>query len=269
MLQHAYGEDGLSRTQYYEWYQRSKSGRTSIEYDPKSGRPSSSTGDDHIEKVRENRRLTVREVSEEVCICKSSCHTILTENLKMHRVAAKFVPRLLTEEQKQNRVIVSQELLDRSNTDENLLKNVITGDEKWVYGYDAETEVQSSQWVGKSSSRPKKAWQCRSNVKVMLIVFFFIGRVLFIMSLFHVVRQSIKSFTWRSWSVWGKQCEGRGLRRGQTRPGCCTITMHLPTRRFLSVNFWRSKRWLSCPSPPTLQIWPLRTFSCSQSWSPP
>ena len=123
----AYGEDCWSRTQCYEWYQRFKSGRTSIEDDPKSGRPSSSTGDDHIEKVgsviRENRRLTIREVAEEVGVCKSSCNTILTEKLKMHRVAAKFVQRLLTEEQKQNRVTVSQELLDRSNTDENLLKN--------------------------------------------------------------------------------------------------------------------------------------------------
>jgi len=73
--------------------------------------------------IRENRRLTIREVAEEVGVCKSSCNTILTEKLKMHRVAAKFVQRLLTEEQKQNRVTVSQELLDRSNTDENLLKN--------------------------------------------------------------------------------------------------------------------------------------------------
>ena len=68
-----------------EWYQRFKSGRTSIEDDPKSGRSSSSTGDDHIEKVhsviRENRRLTVREASEEVDICKSSCHTILTRGV--------------------------------------------------------------------------------------------------------------------------------------------------------------------------------------------
>ena len=83
MLQQAYGEDCLSRTQCYEWYQRFKSGGKSIEDDPKSGRPSS-TGDDHIEKVRsvirENRRLTVRDVSEEEGICKSSCHTILTEN---------------------------------------------------------------------------------------------------------------------------------------------------------------------------------------------
>jgi len=65
----------------------------------------------------------------------------------------------------------SQELFDRSNADENFLKNVITGDETWVYGYDVETKVQSSQWVGKLSPRPKKARQSRSNVKVMLIVF--------------------------------------------------------------------------------------------------
>jgi len=34
MLQQAYGEDCLSRTQCHEWYQRFKSGRTSVEEDP-------------------------------------------------------------------------------------------------------------------------------------------------------------------------------------------------------------------------------------------
>jgi len=51
MLQQAYGEDCLSRTQCHKWYQRFKSDRTSIEDDPKSGRPSTSMDDDHVEKV--------------------------------------------------------------------------------------------------------------------------------------------------------------------------------------------------------------------------
>ena len=72
---------------------------------------------------------------------------------------------------KRNRVTVIQKLFDRSNADENFLKNVITGDETWVYGYDVETKVQLSQWIGKLPPRPKKARQSRSNVKVMLIVF--------------------------------------------------------------------------------------------------
>jgi len=67
MLQQAYGMDCLSRTQYHEWYQRFKWGRTSIEDDPKSGRPSTSMDEDHVEKVlaviRQNRRLTLREVA--------------------------------------------------------------------------------------------------------------------------------------------------------------------------------------------------------------
>ena len=101
MLQQAYGEDCVSRTQCHEWYQRFKSGRTSVEDDPKFGRPSTSMDEDHVEKVlaviHQNRRLIVREVAEEAEICKSSCHLILTNKLKMHRVAEKFVPRLLTD----------------------------------------------------------------------------------------------------------------------------------------------------------------------------
>ena len=57
----------------------------------------------------------------------------------MRRVAAKFVPRLLTDAQKENRVTVSRELFDLPNFDENFLKKVITGDETWVYGYDVTT----------------------------------------------------------------------------------------------------------------------------------
>jgi hypothetical protein len=50
--------------------------------------------------------LTVQEAAEEVGISKTVCHEIFTENLDMNRIAAKFVPRLLTEDQKQNRVDV-------------------------------------------------------------------------------------------------------------------------------------------------------------------
>ena len=87
-------------------------------------------------------------------------------------VAAKFVRHLLTDAQKENRVTASQELFDHLNADENVLKNVITGDETCVYSYDVEANVQSSQWMGKLLPRPKKARQSHSNVKVMCIVVF-------------------------------------------------------------------------------------------------
>ena len=72
VLKIAFGEEAMCRTQTYEWWKRFKEGRTSVDDDPRSGRPSTSKTDDNVAKVREvirsNRRLTVREVAEEVSI---------------------------------------------------------------------------------------------------------------------------------------------------------------------------------------------------------
>jgi len=70
--------------QCFEWYSRFKTGRTSIDEDSRSGRPSTSTDDVHIDAVRhlilQNRRLTLRETAEDVGISFGSCQAILTEN---------------------------------------------------------------------------------------------------------------------------------------------------------------------------------------------
>jgi len=87
-------------------------------------------------------------------------------------VSAKFVPRLLTAEQKDDRVSICTDHRERAQNDQNLMSSVITGDENWVYGYDPETKQMSSQWKTASSPRPKKARQMKSNVKTMLIAFF-------------------------------------------------------------------------------------------------
>ena len=88
-------KERASERAQHEWYQCFKLGRTSIEDDPKCGWPSMLMDDDHIEKVLavicQNRRLTPHEVAAEGT-CKRSCHLILTNKLKMRRVAAKFVP---------------------------------------------------------------------------------------------------------------------------------------------------------------------------------
>ena len=85
-------------------------------------------------------------------------HTILTADLGLRRVSAKFVLKLLTE-QKQLRLEIAQDMLDCVEIDSNFLNTVITGDESWVFGYDPETKAQSSQWRHPSSPRPKKARQ--------------------------------------------------------------------------------------------------------------
>ena len=103
MIRTVYGDNSLSRTQCYEWFRRFKEGRELVEDDHRSGRPSTSTDDFHVnqvnELVRSNRRLTVREMADDCDISFGSCQTILSEHLGMRRIAAKLVPRLLSDEQ--------------------------------------------------------------------------------------------------------------------------------------------------------------------------
>jgi len=61
-----------------------------------------------------------------------SCHQIFSEKLQMHHVSAKFLPHLLTDDQKENRAEISQQLLANANGNEYVLKNIIRGDEMWV-----------------------------------------------------------------------------------------------------------------------------------------
>ena len=62
------------------------------------------------ELIRQDRRLTIRDFAEEVEVGYGTCQRVLTEELGMHRVAAKVVPRILTVDQKQQRANVCTEL---------------------------------------------------------------------------------------------------------------------------------------------------------------
>jgi hypothetical protein len=80
----------------------------SVEDDQRSVRPSTSKTTENVEKVREliheDGHRTIHELADTVGIRYGVCQEILTENLNMRRIAAKFVPRLLTNDQKQRRI---------------------------------------------------------------------------------------------------------------------------------------------------------------------
>jgi hypothetical protein len=57
-----------------------------------------------------------------------------------------------------------------ANADKNFFNKSIMGDETWCFAYDPETNQQSSEWVGKTSPRPKKLKFQKSRIKTMLII---------------------------------------------------------------------------------------------------
>ena len=81
-----------------------KEGRQDVNDDACPGRPSTSTIDENIEAVKkmilDNRRITIREVADDVRISFGSCQAIFTDVLGMKRAAVKIVPKLLNFDQK-------------------------------------------------------------------------------------------------------------------------------------------------------------------------
>ena len=66
MIQKSFVDESMGITQIKVWYMRFKNGRTSVDSDPRSGRPSLSTTPENIECVRlaieSDCRLTVCEL---------------------------------------------------------------------------------------------------------------------------------------------------------------------------------------------------------------
>ena len=82
---------------------------------------------------------------------------MLLDDLNMKRVSAKFVPRLLTEDQRNNCLNVCYDLREQVINDPQILSKAVSRDETWCYGYDPETKQASSQYKTPTSPKPKKA----------------------------------------------------------------------------------------------------------------
>jgi len=80
---------------------RFSEGRGSVTDEERSGQPATSRTEENIAKicqiVRENFRLTVRSIAEQVNIGRDTIRKILTEDLNVRLVCAKMVPKELTE----------------------------------------------------------------------------------------------------------------------------------------------------------------------------
>ena len=72
----------------------------------------------------------------------------------MRKIAAKWVPHELTEQQKWCRYETCRIHLERyQNEVKNLLNNIITIDETWVRAYEPELKRQSAEWRHEGSPR--------------------------------------------------------------------------------------------------------------------
>jgi len=96
----------------------------------------------------------------------------MVATLEYHKVCARWVPRMLTEEHKEHRMQVCQDLLNEYEAEgDSLLDRIITGDETWCHHYEPESIRQSMEWQHVNFPSKKKFKTLPSVGKVMCPVF--------------------------------------------------------------------------------------------------
>ncbi len=126
-------DDDVKCSTVHLWYKRFKEGLRSIQDDPKSRQPVITRDPDNIfyvcELVGADRRLSVRDLASMMGLSIGTVQAILSEDLKMSRICAKFVAKILSDEMKERRKTVAQEMLEEVENDPNFLSKLVMGDE--------------------------------------------------------------------------------------------------------------------------------------------
>ena len=138
-LHSVYGEECMSKPTVRRWHKkfRQGDGLTPVSDELRSGRPRSHCTPEKIQAVSDilgqNGRKTIKQVSKETGLTWSTAQKVVKKDLKLSRRTAKFIPRILTEEQKRTRRSFCQQNLDCLKADPYLLDKLICSDESPVY----------------------------------------------------------------------------------------------------------------------------------------
>nr|CAP20055.1 transposase [Portunus trituberculatus] len=149
----------------------------SLEDDPRTGRPSTSRTEENIAAVRrmieENRHTTIAVISDDLGLSTGSIHTIIHEDLKMRKVCSRWVPHLLSDDEKMRRVQCASAILTEFGPDgHKRITDIVTGDEKWFYFFQVPHKRQNMVWLGEKDARPTVVKGGFRSRKQMFIVFF-------------------------------------------------------------------------------------------------
>ncbi|CAH2011466.1 unnamed protein product [Acanthoscelides obtectus] len=123
-----FGNEAPHQSTISRWYGEFKRGRVSLSDDPGVGAPKTAVTQENVDAVRkliiEDRHVTYHEIKASLKIPKTSIQKYLHEELRVRKLVSRWIPHLLTEEQKPARVNWCQKTLDPLH---------ISDVESWIY----------------------------------------------------------------------------------------------------------------------------------------
>ena len=137
-LSAAFGDEAPSRACVFNWCAEFPRGRQSLKDEERSGRPLSATTEETVRAmVEEDARVTVTQIQLEKAFSSGSVRTMLHKKVHLSKISARWVPHMLTQEQKGVRVQWCHDMLARFHGGlSNAVWEIISGDESWVYSFE-------------------------------------------------------------------------------------------------------------------------------------
>ena len=172
MLQTAFGAPCMTRSSVFEWHKRFKGGRESVRDDERCGRSKEVRSSELIGQIKnfmdKDRRVSIETISTQFDVSVGTVHTIIREELKMRKICAKFVPRVLREDQKERRCHNNREMVELINSDPAVLDALVTCDESWIYYYDPymnkpDLALNNLQWLIRHKAKPNQTQTTRRH----------------------------------------------------------------------------------------------------------
>jgi hypothetical protein len=194
-----------------------------------------------LEFIHEDHCQTIHELTDTVGISYGVCQEILTENLNVCYIAAKFVPRLLTNDLKQWHISVCLELWDKANENAAFtsISRIITSDKSWIFRLWFRNKATVVAVEEPTITKSKKGTADPESSKDHAHCFFDLQRI--------GHRKFVPSNTVTFWDAWEKMCDEKDWNFGATTTGSFITTMCLPTRPWIPQSLWLITTWLSFP----------------------
>jgi histone-lysine N-methyltransferase SETMAR len=109
------------------------------------------------ELIQANRQTTVPELSQEVGIGVGSVEEILHSELVGSKVSARWVPRLLTTEHRERRLVAVAQLLQQYEGEgAEFLDSLVTSDDTWAHYFTPESKTYKHAVETHRFSTPQK-----------------------------------------------------------------------------------------------------------------